>query len=344
MARYHILIVDDQREVRLLLRAGLETLKLDLAVTDVPSAEEALLILGKEQIDLMVVDVRLPGMSGLELHHRAGKRTPTTQLILITGMTDEKVLRQVAEAGAAAYFYKPIQIDLFLDEVCKCLGVQPAVANTSLKTQPASPPANLPPSPDNLWDKFYAQQDALGGWILNAQRETLHKWGNMGSQEETQVLEKLMLSLLKQDNNLIQSSPGLMFPCHHQFAGKGHDLWIVSLGPELVLSILLPAGTGAQRATQILTEISQLPASFATAGMDGGGPPIRSATDQAEEGIDLKLSALLGQAFEQGLQPGELSAFWDRLAQEDQIIQTGHGLMTYEEAVRMGLAKGGHFA
>ena len=82
MARYHILIVDDQRDVRLLLRTSLETLKLDLEIIDVPSAEEALLVLGKEQIDLMVVDIRLPGMSGLELHDRAGKRTPTNSTYL----------------------------------------------------------------------------------------------------------------------------------------------------------------------------------------------------------------------------------------------------------------------
>jgi CheY-like chemotaxis protein len=43
MGNYRILIVEDQRDVRRLLRAGLETLELDLEIIDVPSGEEALL-------------------------------------------------------------------------------------------------------------------------------------------------------------------------------------------------------------------------------------------------------------------------------------------------------------
>jgi CheY-like chemotaxis protein len=64
---------------------------------------------------LLIADVRLPGISGLELIERARVRNPGLRLVLITGMTDEKVRRQVELARADAFFYKPISIDDFLN-------------------------------------------------------------------------------------------------------------------------------------------------------------------------------------------------------------------------------------
>ncbi len=71
MGKQRILIVEDQRDVRRLLRAGLETLELDLEIIDVPSGEEALLLSTRQPFDVLVADVRLPGISGLELKKRA---------------------------------------------------------------------------------------------------------------------------------------------------------------------------------------------------------------------------------------------------------------------------------
>jgi CheY-like chemotaxis protein len=59
-----VLIVDDHRDVRQTLRAGLETLGQGIQVTDVPSGEEAILVLSR-QPNLLVADVRLPGITSL---------------------------------------------------------------------------------------------------------------------------------------------------------------------------------------------------------------------------------------------------------------------------------------
>ena len=343
MARYHILIVDDQRDVRLLLRTSLETLKLDLEIIDVPSAEEALLVLGKEQIDLMVVDIRLPGMSGLELHDRAGKRTPTTQLILITGLTDEKIQRQVAEAGAVAYFYKPIQIGHFLDVVRDCLGIRPTADINPQKSQSISPPLPVLSTLASQFGEFCVQQGALRGKIMSAQREIVYDWDNSDAPKESPIPEELMMGLLEQDLQNVQSLAGIAFPCHHLFSRKEDDLWITCLQPELVASVLLPKGMGVQKATVLLSVINKLHAGTMNVGLERNEPKMIEEDNRVEvdEGFDGEFSALLGQAAEHGLRTDDLEAFWDHLNQEDQTIQTGHGVLTYEEALRMGLAKGG---
>jgi CheY-like chemotaxis protein len=70
MSTRHILIVDDLHDIRQLLRSSLETLKLDINIIDVPSGEEAMLVIARRKYDLLVSDVRLAGISGLDLVRR----------------------------------------------------------------------------------------------------------------------------------------------------------------------------------------------------------------------------------------------------------------------------------
>lgn len=117
MSEYRVLIVDDQRDVRRVLRAALETLGPSIKVTDVPSGEEAILVISRQPIDLMVADVRLPGISGLELKDRAQVRNPSMRMLLITGLTDNRTRREVETAGVDGYFFKPIDMGSFLSTV-----------------------------------------------------------------------------------------------------------------------------------------------------------------------------------------------------------------------------------
>jgi len=124
MRPYSVLIVDDQRDARSVLRAGLETLADKLKVIDVPSGEEAMLVIASQQVDLLVADIRLPGISGLELQERARQRNPELKVILITGITDSRIRDMVARAGAEAFFYKPVEMPDFLSAIDRCLGLE----------------------------------------------------------------------------------------------------------------------------------------------------------------------------------------------------------------------------
>ena len=121
--KYRVLIVDDQREVRRMLSAGVETLGPEFSVLAVPSGEEAVLELSLQKFDLLVTDVRLPGISGLEVLRRVRTSRPDLKIILITGILDPVIRRNVADAGADAFFLKPIEIADFLDAVERCLGL-----------------------------------------------------------------------------------------------------------------------------------------------------------------------------------------------------------------------------
>ena len=121
MAVHRVLVVDDNHEIRRMVTASIKTLGAEVDVLDVPSAEEALFISASLSLDLVVLDFRLPGMSGLEMVNWLRKRMPETKVILVTGVEDVATRRQISEAGVAAYFFKPIEITTFLDAVRNCL-------------------------------------------------------------------------------------------------------------------------------------------------------------------------------------------------------------------------------
>src|SRR5512137_2433741 len=108
MSISRVLVVEDNHEVRRMVTASIKTLADDIEVLDVPSAEEALVVSAPQPLDLIVLDIHLPGMSGLEMVARLRKRKPDAKLILVTGVDDDEVRKQVAEANPSAYFFKPI--------------------------------------------------------------------------------------------------------------------------------------------------------------------------------------------------------------------------------------------
>ena len=123
MAVNHVLIIDDQLDVRRVLRSALESQGEIFSVVDVPSAEEALLVISRQAIDLLVVDIQLAGMSGLELLDKVNRRNPDSKVILITGLTDPEIRQEAAQSDADALLFKPIELDDFLKNVTDCLGL-----------------------------------------------------------------------------------------------------------------------------------------------------------------------------------------------------------------------------
>jgi len=103
-----ILIVDDDLLVRETMRDYIE--HIGYAVRDVGSAEEALIEIGKEAPDLILLDVRMPRITGIELCRQL-KADPLTHLIPVVLLTAERELdSRVAglAAGADDYFTKPV--------------------------------------------------------------------------------------------------------------------------------------------------------------------------------------------------------------------------------------------
>lgn len=123
--KFRVLIVDDHQEIRTILRAALETIEMDLDLLDVPSAEEAIVEIVGTGIDLLIADVGLPGLSGLELYRKLKATYPEMQVIVITGIEDEQVHQEIAELEPEASFFKPLKMPEFLNAVRITMGLKP---------------------------------------------------------------------------------------------------------------------------------------------------------------------------------------------------------------------------
>ena len=106
MTKATLVIVDDEEALLGLLKRRLE--RLDYHVFSTVSAVEALEIIHREDIDVLITDFKMPGMNGAEVIARAIEIDPMLQSIVVTGFSNLKTAIDVMGAGAFNYLQKPV--------------------------------------------------------------------------------------------------------------------------------------------------------------------------------------------------------------------------------------------
>ena len=116
-----ILVVDDEHLVRNLTAQVLERAGYD--VVSVGDAQSALELLEQNDVDLVVSDVVMPGLSGVELLNEIRDRRPDLPILLMTGGSPEpERTSRALELGASGIVYKPFSHADLIDAVRAALG------------------------------------------------------------------------------------------------------------------------------------------------------------------------------------------------------------------------------
>ena len=118
-----IYIVDDDDSVRRALKRLIRSVGMDAEVF--ASAQEFLDSEHRNHDACMIVDLKMPGMSGLELQDELHTRGSHLPLIFITGFDSPETRDQAKQSGAAGYFRKPIDDQALLDSVQWALAKHP---------------------------------------------------------------------------------------------------------------------------------------------------------------------------------------------------------------------------
>src|SRR5215475_10983480 len=116
-----ILIVDDDPGQRSLLDSFLRSQGFDTVVA--ASGEQALQLLREQQFGMMISDVRMPGLSGLETLRRARQENAVLPVLLVTAYADIREAVGAMRDGAVNYLPKPIDLDELLAIVQQATGV-----------------------------------------------------------------------------------------------------------------------------------------------------------------------------------------------------------------------------
>jgi FixJ family two-component response regulator len=114
-----VAIVDDDESVREALEALVMTAGLD--VLAFASAEGFLDSGQQENIGCLISDIRMPGMSGLELQARLNEDDYKIPIIFITAHGEEKVRMQALRAGAVEFLTKPFDDEAMLERIASAL-------------------------------------------------------------------------------------------------------------------------------------------------------------------------------------------------------------------------------
>ncbi|MBA4602931.1 response regulator [Thermoactinomyces sp. AMNI-1] len=114
-----ILVVDDQYGIRLLLQEVFS--KEDIHIFQASNGKQALEIIQAEKPDLILLDMKMPGMDGLELLRRLRKFNTEAKVIMMTAYGELDMVAEASQLGALTHFTKPFDIEELRTEVMKQL-------------------------------------------------------------------------------------------------------------------------------------------------------------------------------------------------------------------------------
>ncbi|MEJ2143559.1 MAG: response regulator [Acidobacteriota bacterium] len=105
-----VLLVDDEREFVQTLSERLQSRNVESAV--VYNGQEALSLLATDEPEVMVLDLKMPGIDGMEVLRRVKRDHPRVEVIILTGHGSDREEKIARELGAFAYLHKPVDLDL----------------------------------------------------------------------------------------------------------------------------------------------------------------------------------------------------------------------------------------
>jgi DNA-binding response OmpR family regulator len=117
MEKIKILLVDDEKEF---VETLSERIRMREHDSDVAlNGEQALKKMDDDLPDVVVLDLKMPGMDGMEVLRRIRKAYPKVQVIMLTGHGSEKDEEEARKLGAFEYLQKPVEIDTLMKKVKK---------------------------------------------------------------------------------------------------------------------------------------------------------------------------------------------------------------------------------
>ena len=122
----NILIVNDEYLVRCGLKAIIDWTGFDCVITgEAGNGREAFDFIAKNPVDIIVTDIRLPEMDGVELTRKIKEKKLRTQIIILCDYNEFPYAQEAVKLGAFRYVFKTESIKTNLENALKCLSFQP---------------------------------------------------------------------------------------------------------------------------------------------------------------------------------------------------------------------------
>lgn len=188
-----VLVVDDHELVRAGMRRLLEENPQIESITESSSGEEALQQASEQAFDIVLMDINLPGISGMEASEKLLKLLPEARIIMVTGHLEAGHIRRLLNAGVKGYITKGGSADEMDKAMCKVMmGEQ--YLSPDVAQQMAMDMING--SDENPFDKLTSRESEIINLLLRGHRNrqisnNLHISEKTVSTHRTRAFEKL---------------------------------------------------------------------------------------------------------------------------------------------------------
>lgn len=287
MSAKHILIVEDEANVaRVLVRALTMLEGDDYRVDQCNSAEAALERLRAAHYDLLITDLRMGGMSGLELLENLATLSPTTRSILITAYGSPQIEAR-AKLLANAYLPKPFGMKSFI-----------AVVKQALAAAPLVPIQLLTFSEEGLraiqerMETLRADVDALGIHLFDQSGQLLTETGQTGEFDVTAFRALLgnTMSAASEVSRILHDDETFDLHFHE---GKNYEVYATQITEHIFLALLIQRHGSASRIGMVWLYLRRAIAELRTL--------VKQAMCVGRDGFDADLAAGVTNALDEAL-------------------------------------------
>ena len=339
-----ILLVDDEREVSRMLRSSIELSGWECVVVDAPSGEDALRELGRGPVDLLVADVKLPGISGIDLVRKVRQLNPEAKVIIITGQPMDDIRQEVEDLGVVAMLPKPIGTSLFLEAVASVLRQTGELRGRAVPDR----------TKKNIGDRLQVAMDNLNAASVLLIDDYGREVARVGEIQEFD-LEVALPSLMTASDSALKVSnltDGLLPANLLYIEGGTYNLYLFNVGAFYTLVIVVPrtmtgqlvqiVEAGRSTAYELLDQLSSSGVVKTSeeeqdileerrAKSPFGEWTVISANDKENEEPDLIEEA-------NKVEKEDAEEFWDQAVEDAPADEeVDEGILTYEEARKQGL-------
>ena len=325
MANKRIIIVEDTHELGRLLKATLNTLDKELAVSVVPGVNEALAEAELNGIDLLITDHRLSNTTGRELAEKIKANHAQLRVILLASKADSSLLRDEGLKPNEAILRKPMEIDDFMSTAKRFLNIGTG----------ALPEEDLPTTATDLLPalrEMKSNLNAMAVSLVDKQGTILALAGEFPEKNFEGKWMPVILSVLATDVKMINLFPTPIGDGLHAFMGASFHLVFMTLDEHALIAVLKPEQghnhllmslgvvIDAQRDLIKAISVKAIRVS-AKSSPEGDKPP----SDEFEAKLQKSDVKMKGE---------ELERFWET-GEEDGTV--GIDGITFEDAEKMGL-------
>jgi DNA-binding response OmpR family regulator len=232
-----ILLVDDHFEMLEFLRSMLELSGQDYEVLAVPSAEEGLLELQRTNFDLLITDVRLPGMSGFDLVRRVRKLRPNMATIMITAYSTAQGRKEAEVLNVYRYFTKPLDTDAVLAAVYAALYGETAEPPTNTVFPHPSSPTAVSTRVQHRLNSLRADTGATGLFLANLDGKILYRASSNNRDINLDELVAVVTRNIENNFNLAQTLGGEVPFTIQYHAGTAYELYNANIGRRYFIAM-----------------------------------------------------------------------------------------------------------